>query len=84
MNKWIVKIICSLALHHDDIKPASPKTASADEGYTYNYDWWGRAISPDAYEVVGVFTAKDLGLDLDFNSPSGLYIFITESTYVIR
>ena len=43
-------------------------TASAQEGYTYNYDWWGDVqYSPDAYRTAGVFTAADLGLDKNFN-----------------
>jgi hypothetical protein len=76
MNKWIVKLSAALLCIMMILSLLPPKTASADEGYTYNYDWWGDVqYSPDAYEVVGVFTAKDLGLDLDFNSPSGLYIF---------
>lgn len=52
-------------------------TASAEnDGYTYNYDWWGDVqYSPDAYEVAGVYTARDLGLNLEFSSPSGMFIY---------
>ncbi|MCM1026838.1 MAG: hypothetical protein NC432_10410 [Roseburia sp.] len=52
-----------------------PLTADAsDEKYTYNYDWWGDVQdSPDAYTVVGVYTAVDLGLEQGFSNPSGLF-----------
>ena len=50
-------------------------TASAEEGYTYNYDWWGDVqYSPDAYRTVGVFSAIDLGLDKNFNQAEGLFV----------
>lgn len=50
-------------------------TAYAEEGYTYNYDWWEEVqYSPDAYEVVGVYTAAALGLDKKFNKPQGLFV----------
>ena len=50
-------------------------TASAQEGYTYNYDWWGDVqYSPDAYRTAGVFTAADLGLDKNFNQAEGLFV----------
>lgn len=76
MKETIAKIsvclLCALIL----LTMAQPRTASASEGYTYNYDWWGDVqYSPDAYEVVGVYTASDLGLDTEFNSPSGLFIY---------
>jgi hypothetical protein len=48
---------------------------NADEGYTYNYDYWGDIqYSPDAYSVAGVYTSVDLGLEQKFNNPSGLYV----------
>ena len=47
----------------------------AEEGYTYNYDWWEEVqYSPDAYTVAGVFTSQDLGLDTLLSSPSGLFV----------
>ncbi|MBQ7359089.1 MAG: hypothetical protein IJW63_03220 [Lachnospiraceae bacterium] len=50
-------------------------TASAEEGYTYNYDWWGDVqYSPDAYRTVGVYTATDLGLDKNFNQAEGMFV----------
>lgn len=52
-----------------------PLTAYAEEGYTYNYDWWGDVqYSPDAYNVVGVFTSTELKLDKKLNAPQGMYI----------
>lgn len=54
---------------------STPMMASAEEGYTYIYDWWGDIqYSPDAYEVAGVFTQKELGLDVNFNNPSSLFV----------
>lgn len=44
------------------------------KGYTYNYDWWGDIqYCPNAYDVVGVFTAVDIGLEDGFKSPSGMF-----------
>lgn len=51
-------------------------TAHAEEGYTYNYDWWGDVqYSPDAYSVVGVYTAAEMGLEKGFSSPGGLFVY---------
>lgn len=46
----------------------------ADKGYTYAYDYWGDVQdSPDAYEVVGVYTMQDMGENLDLSvSATGL------------
>ncbi len=50
--------------------------ACAEEGYTYNFDYWGDVqYSPDAYNVAGVFTAVDMGLDKKLNMPSGLFVY---------
>ncbi|HKM35616.1 MAG TPA: NHL repeat-containing protein [Lachnospiraceae bacterium] len=58
---------------------STPMTASADEGYTYIYDWWGDIqYSPDAYEVAGVFTKDDLGLDTNLNNPSSMFVYKDE------
>lgn len=47
----------------------------ADEGYTYNYDYWGDIqYSPDAYEVSGVYSAVDFGLETGLKTPSGLFV----------
>lgn len=55
---------------------SSSLTVFAEEGYTYNYDWWGDIqYSPDAYSVAGVFTAKDLGLEEQLSSPEGLFVY---------
>lgn len=44
------------------------------KGYTYNYDYWGDIqYCPDAYDVAGVFTAVDIGLEDGFKSPSGMF-----------
>ena len=52
-----------------------PLTAQAEEGYTYNYDYWGDVqYSPDVYSVVGVYTAVDLGLDRNLSLPSGMFV----------
>ena len=57
-----------------------PVDARADDGldvgYTYNYDFWNEVrYSPDAYEVVGVYTAVDLGLETNFKNPDGLFVY---------
>lgn len=50
-------------------------TSRAEEGYTYNYDWWGDVqYSPDAYGVAGVFTAVELGLDSGLKAPENLFV----------
>lgn len=47
----------------------------AEQGYTYNYDYWGDIqYSPDAYEVSGVYSAVDLGLETGLKTPSGLFV----------
>ncbi len=53
---------------------ADPSTG--DISYTYNLDYWGDVQdSPDFYTVCKVFTSSDLGLDLKFNAPEGLYTY---------
>lgn len=54
---------------------ASSTTVRAEEGYTYNYDYWGDVqYSPDAYTVQGVYTAVDMGLEGRFLNPQGLNV----------
>ncbi len=51
-------------------------TAQAEEGYTYNYDYWGDVqYSPDAYNVAKVFTAGDMGLEDGLKTPEGLFVY---------
>lgn len=48
---------------------------AAENGYTYNYDYWGDVqYSPDAYSVGGVFTSAELGLDIKMNAPQSLFV----------
>ncbi len=55
---------------------SSSITVFAERGYTYNYDYMGDIqYSPDAYGVAGVYTSKDLGLDKNFSSPSGMFVY---------
>ena len=55
---------------------SAPVEAKADKGYTYNYDFWGDTqYSPDAYDVVGVFTANTLGLETKLLKPSGMFVY---------
>lgn len=75
MKKSLVKLLACLLCAFFSLSLIPPMSVKAAVGYTYSYDWWGDVqFSPDAYEVVGVYTAKDLGLDMDFNSPSGVFI----------
>lgn len=54
---------------------ATPITVRAEEGYTYNYDYWGDVqYSPDAYSVAGVFTSADLKLESKLNAPQGMFV----------
>lgn len=63
----------------------SPIVASAEGVYTYSYDYWGDVqMSPDAYEVVGVYTSAELGLETYLKDPSGLtvdgnYLYVCDS-----
>ncbi len=53
-----------------------PVTVHAEEGYTYNCDWWEDVqYSPDAYEVAGVFSAQELELDTKLSAPEGLFVY---------
>ncbi len=54
----------------------SAMTVNAEDGtYTYNYDYWGDVQdSPDAYDVSGVYTAADLGLEQQFKNPEGMFV----------
>lgn len=53
----------------------SSMLVNAEEGYTYNYDYWGDIqYSPDAYDVAAVFTKVELGLEKKFSSPNGMTI----------
>ena len=46
------------------ILAGSSMVVHAESKYTYSYDYWGDVQdSPDAYEVVGVYSAADLGMD---------------------
>lgn len=55
---------------------SSAMAVYADEGYTYNYDYWGDIqYSPDAYEVSGVYSAVDFGLETGLKTPSGLFVY---------
>ncbi len=55
---------------------SSAMAVYADEGYTYNYDYWEDIqYSPDAYEVSGVYSAVDFGLETGLKTPSGLFVY---------
>lgn len=52
-----------------------PMTTFAAENYTYNYDyWWDIQYSPNTYDVVGVYTASDLNLEVPIKLPQGLTV----------
>lgn len=51
-------------------------SASDDGSYSFNYDYWGDVQdSPDAYTVQEVYTAAALGLDKNFSSPQGMFVY---------
>ena len=63
--------ILSVPMHSEAVEHRS---------YTYIYDYWGDVQdTPDVYEVYKVFTSSELGLDVRFNNPSGIY---TNGDYV--
>ena len=64
----------------------SSLTVHAEGKYTYCYDYWGEVQdSPDAYEVVKVFTSNELGLEKPISpTASGLtvignYIYLCDT-----
>ncbi len=68
--KRVIVLITGLA-----ISLCTVKTVYAEDDYTYNYDYWSEVVkSPDAYEVAGVFTSVELGLDTKLNFPEGLFV----------
>ncbi len=72
--KKIMKRISALLLGAA-VLAGSSTVAYAEKGYTYNYDWWEDVqYSPDLYEVTGVFTATDMGLEDKLSGPQGLYV----------
>lgn len=74
--KKMMKIICAFAASTVIALSSSIVACADDTGYTYNYDWWGDVqFSPDAYNVAGVFTTVELGLDKKLNMPAGLFIY---------
>lgn len=79
MTRWrmkrMIKRIGALAFGAMILASSSMVVSAAERSYTYNYDYWGDVQdSPDAYEVVTVLTAKDLGLDKNLLNPSGLTV----------
>lgn len=71
MTKRLVALLASAV-----VMLGSSLTVSAEEGYTYNYDYWGDVqYSPDAYTVAGVYTAADLGIEQKMMNPQGLYVY---------
>ncbi len=69
LRRFSALIICML------LALASSMTVFAEEGYTYNYDYWGEIqYSPDAYSVQKVYTAADMGLEGKLTNPQGLNV----------
>jgi len=55
---------------------SSIMVSAQQEGYTYNYDYWGDVqYYPDAYSVVGVYTAADLNIDTKLNNPCSVFVY---------
>lgn len=73
--KRIIKRVGALLLGAV-IMIGSTMTVCAEEGYTYNYDYWGDVqYSPDAYSVAEVFTAGDMEIEDGLKSPQGLFVY---------
>ena len=75
--KRLAKRIGALAAACLMVLMSAPITTQAAEvGYTYTFDYWGDVqYSPDAYEVAGVFTAVELGLEKKLSTPQGLFVY---------
>ncbi len=75
--KRLAKRIGALAAACLMVLVSAPITTQAAEvGYTYTFDYWGDVqYSPDAYEVAGVFTSAELGLEKRLSSPQGLFVY---------
>ena len=75
--KRLAKRIGALAAACLMVLVSAPITAQAAEiGYTYTFDYWGDVqYSPDAYEVAGVFTSVELGLEKKLASPQGMFVY---------
>ena len=70
-----MKRLSALLLGAVLVTSLSPIVAKADKGYTYNYDWWEDVqYSPDMYEVVGVVTAPDMGVEGKLSQPQGMFV----------
>ncbi len=63
--------------------PLSAEASAFDHrSYTYIYDYWEDVQDcPNVYDVYGVFTSTELGLDTKMVTPSGLYVY-GETIYV--
>ncbi len=73
--KKTIKGMLALTIGLSAVLAPAMEVCAADRSYTYNYDWWGDVQdSPDAYSVCKVFTAADLGLDLNLKSPEGMFV----------
>ena len=75
--KRLAKRIGALAAACLMVLMSAPVTTQAAEiGYTYTFDYWGDVqYSPDAYEVAGVFTTVELGLEKKLSSPQGMFVY---------
>lgn len=70
-----MKRLSALLLGAVLVTSLSPMVAKADKGYTYTYDWWEDVqYSPDMYEVVGVVTAPDMGVEGKLSQPQGMFV----------
>ena len=73
--KKIIKTVGALALTAVIAGIPAVSVSAKERSYTYNYDYWGDVQdSPDFYTVTRVYTASDLGLDVNFKSPEGMFI----------
>lgn len=75
--KRLAKRIGALAAACLMVLMSAPVPAQAAEiGYTYTFDYWGDVqYSPDAYEVAGVFSTVELGLETKLTSPQGMFVY---------
>lgn len=74
--KKMIQRIGALSLGVLILAGSSMTAFAKDRSYTYNYDYWEDVQdAPDTYSVCGTFTYKDLGLDVNFKNPEGLFVY---------
>ncbi len=68
-------VVAAAAIGVMSVPMAAEASAIDHRSYTYIYDYWEDVQdTPNVYDVYGVFTSTELGLETKLSSPSGLYV----------